>query len=157
MAPLIAKLVSMGLPILADAVLRKGKEVVEEKLGVSIPDSPTPEQVDVLKNKEQEHKQWLEEVSLANEDRADARSLQKVALQQDDLFAKRYIYYLATWWSVTAVLYITGITFFHVPVENIRVVDTVLGFLLGTVVATIMTYFYGSALRQPSRSSDARV
>lgn len=76
-------------------------------------------------------------------DKSDARDMQKVALQQDDLFSKRYIYYLATFWSIIAALYIFSITFFDIL--NARVADTILGFLMGTIISSIMGFFFGSS------------
>ena len=52
---------------------------------------------------------------------------------------------LALCWSVFSMAYLIGITFGDVPKENIRVVDTVLGFVLGTIVATIIAYYFGSS------------
>ena len=74
-----------------------------------------------------------------------ARDMQKVALQQDDIFSKRYVYYLATFWSIVAIGYIFLITFLTIPEANVRFADTTLGFLLGTIVATIINYFFGSS------------
>lgn len=84
-------------------------------------------------------------LKLANEDIKDARDMQKVALQQDDTFSKRYIYYLASAWSIFAMVYIPCITFCSVPDNSIRFADTILGFLLGTVIASILTFFFGSS------------
>lgn len=156
MAPLIAALVSAGLPLLANAVKAKGQEFIEEKLGVKL-DMSTPEQVAVLKNKEIEHKEFLEAIyteryRIEVADRQDARAMQSRALQQEDTFSKRFIYWFSLLWSVAACAYIYAITFNYVPPENIRVVDTVLGFLLGTAIASILNFFYGSSFK--SRSKD---
>ena len=75
----------------------------------------------------------------------DARDMQKVALQQDDIFSKRYVYYLATFWSFVCVIYIFFITFGNIPESNVRFADTILGFLLGTIIATIINFFLGSS------------
>lgn len=77
------------------------------------------------------------------ENTKDARDLQKVALQQEDLFSKRFIYYLAIFWSVVGAAYIFLATF--TSVVNEKMADTVLGFLLGTIVATIINFFFGSS------------
>lgn len=74
-----------------------------------------------------------------------ARDMQKVALQQDDTFSKRYVYYLATFWSVFGVIYIFFITFGNIPANNVRFADTILGFILGTIIATIINFFFGSS------------
>ena len=87
----------------------------------------------------------FEKLKLEYENTNSARDMQKVALQQDDIFSKRYVYYLATFWSVVAVGYIFLITFLTIPEANVRFADTTLGFLLGTIVATIINYFFGSS------------
>lgn len=88
--------------------------------------------------------QALELEKLAYGDIANARQMQVVALQQDDLFSKRFVYYFASFWSVASVLYIGCITFGTIPPDNVRFADTCLGFVLGTLVATIIAYFFGS-------------
>jgi hypothetical protein len=74
-----------------------------------------------------------------------ARDMQNNALNQSDVFSKRFIYYFAAFWSVSAVVYIGFITFATIPKDNIRFADTIIGFLLGTVVATILNFFYGTS------------
>ena len=87
----------------------------------------------------------FEKLKLEYENTNSARDMQKVSLQQDDIFSKRYVYYLATFWSIVAVGYIFLITFISIPEANVRFADTTLGFLLGTIVATIINYFFGSS------------
>ena len=72
-----------------------------------------------------------------------ARKMQIAALNQEDKFSKRFIYYLAIFWSLIGASYIFFATF--VKVENPHVLDVVLGFLLGTIVATIINFFFGSS------------
>lgn len=52
---------------------------------------------------------------------------------------------LAAVWTTFAIVYILFITFHDIPENNIRFADTILGFLLGTVVATIINFFFGSS------------
>lgn len=158
-AALVAKLAENGLSLIGNAVLAKGKEVVEEKLGVKLDEQAfTPEQLVVLKNKELDHEEWLieaarKEAEMYLRDVQDARDMQKVALQQADVFSKRFVYYFAMAWSGFVAVYLGLVTFINIPQQNIRFVDTVLGFLLGTVVATIIAYFYGSS-RQSKAKDD---
>jgi hypothetical protein len=76
---------------------------------------------------------------------ADARAMQIAALHQDDVFSKRFVMYLAIFWSVFAVAYISFITFGNIPAANVRFADTILGFILGTVIATVLNFFFGSS------------
>lgn len=85
----------------------------------------------------------LAQIDLANI--TDARDMQKVALQQDDVFSKRFTMYLTTFWSVAAVAYIGFITFADIPMSNVRFADTILGFILGTVIATVLNFWFGSS------------
>lgn len=86
-------------------------------------------------------------------DRADARAMQVAALAQDDVFAKCFVYYFAAFWSLCAVTYIGCITFVEIPEANTRFADTILGFMLGTVVATILAYFFGSSLGSKDKTT----
>lgn len=52
---------------------------------------------------------------------------------------------LAAVWTTTLIAYIYLITFFPIPESNIRFADTVLGFLLGTIAATIINFYFGSS------------
>lgn len=79
------------------------------------------------------------------QDRANARALQAAALRQDDVFSKRFLYYFATAWSLFAMGYILAITMIPIDPTNLRFADTILGFLLGTIVPTIIYYFFGSS------------
>lgn len=87
----------------------------------------------------------FEKLKLEFDNTNSARDIQKVALQQDDTFSKRYVYYLATFWSVFGVIYIFFITFGNIPANNVRFADTILGFILGTIIATIINFFFGSS------------
>ncbi len=51
-------------------------------------------------------------------------------------------------WSVFSALYILLVTFVTLPTANSRVVDQVLGFIMGTIVATIINYWVGSSAGQ---------
>jgi hypothetical protein len=147
MAPLLAGIVSSliqnNLPKVAQAVVDKGLDYVQEKTGVTLKADMTPEEVGALREAAQKHEEF--KIEQANKNTADARAMQVAALQQDDKFSKRFVMYLATFWSLTAVVYIFLITFTNIPELNIRFADTILGFLLGTVVATILNFFLGSS------------
>jgi len=58
-ASLLGTLAQNGLGLLSSAIQAKGKEVVENTLGVKIPDSPTPEDVSKLRQLQFEHEENL--------------------------------------------------------------------------------------------------
>ena len=95
--------------------------------------------------KQKEKQAELDEVNAYLADVQNARNMQVEALKQEDVFSKRYVYYLASFWSIVAMIYIFMITFMTIPEANVRFADTVLGFLLGTIIATVIQYFLGSS------------
>jgi hypothetical protein len=84
-------------------------------------------------------------IELDKQDVANARDMQKAALSQDDIFSKRFVYYFSSFWSFIAAALLIGIMFIEIPANNVRLVDTTFGFLLGTVLASMFTYFFGSS------------
>lgn len=94
---------------------------------------------------------------LAYGDTANARHMQEVALTQDDLFSKRFVYYLAAGWSLFSAVYIIIISVVEIPQASVRFVDTILGFLLGTVVATIIQFFLGSSIGSKAKDTLAEM
>lgn len=94
---------------------------------------------------------------LAYGDIANARHMQETALQQDDIFSKRFVYYLAAWWSLFSCVYIIVISVITIPETSVRFVDTILGFLLGTVVATIIQFFLGSSIGSKTKDTLAEI
>jgi membrane protein required for beta-lactamase induction len=87
----------------------------------------------------------LRQFEMENEDRDSARHMQETALTQDDKFAKHFIYWFAWFWSVGSMAYFFAITFGQVPASGKDFGNIILGFLLGTAVATIISFFYGSS------------
>jgi hypothetical protein len=87
----------------------------------------------------------LKQFELENADRDSARRMQGIALQEEDKFAKHFIYWFAWFWSVGSMAYFFAITFGQVPASGKDFGNIILGFLLGTAVATILNFFYGSS------------
>ena len=87
----------------------------------------------------------LRQFELENADRDSARHMQETALNQEDKFAKHFIYWFAWFWSVGSMSYFFAITFGTVPASGKDFGNIILGFLLGTAVATIISFFYGSS------------
>ena len=171
MIPIIAGLVSMladkGLDLISSAIdggADKAKEYIEDKTGIKLDKNLTDEQVAELKKFEMTNKIELEKLALANkqednraseavqkiqaDEYGNARNMQIESLKQDDKFSKRFVYYFAMFWSAFAVIYLAGITFIEIPKENTRFADTIVGFLLGTVVATLIGFFYGNSIKK---------
>lgn len=66
-------------------------------------------------------------------------------MNDQDIFNRRFLAYFAVGLCVAAMAYVAAITFLPLPEPNARFADTVLGFILGTVMATPIAFFYGSS------------
>jgi hypothetical protein len=78
-ASLLGTLAQNGLGLLSSAIQAKGKEVVENTLGVKIPDNPTPEDVSKLRELQYAHEERLLELGIEKA---------KMELAELDLLAK---------------------------------------------------------------------
>ena len=87
----------------------------------------------------------LKQFELEVKDRDGARAMQIVALQQDDWFAKNFLYIFTSVWSIFAMAYFTFVTFGTVPEGGVRMADTILGVLIGTVLTGFFNFFFGSS------------
>lgn len=166
MLPIVTTLISNGLSLLANAFLAKGKDYIQEKTGVNL-DNAALSNSDLLKLKQFELENEKELMQLKHEDnkldaeiekayladRQSARSMQMEALKQGDVFSKRFIYYYAIAWTVFAFGYMSAVSFFDIPDKSVRLVDTILGFLLGTALGGILAFFFGSSSGSKDKDS----
>ena len=76
---LLGTLAESGLTLLSSAIQAKGKEVVENTLGVKIPDNPTPADVEKLRELQYEHEERLIELGIEKA---------KLELAEMDMLAK---------------------------------------------------------------------
>ncbi len=52
---------------------------------------------------------------------------------------------LAIVWSVSSLVIIMAAIFYPIPEQNLGNVNTIIGFVLGTIVSTIVNYYFGSS------------
>jgi hypothetical protein len=75
-ASLLGTLAQNGLGLLSSAIQAKGKEVVEQTLGVKISDNPSPQEVEKLRQAQFDHEERLLELGI-----------EKARLEQEELKA----------------------------------------------------------------------
>jgi hypothetical protein len=95
----------------------------------------TPEQV----------KQLDKAIAMDYADRANARAMQVAALSQDDLFSKRFIYYLAIGVFFFSASVVIMLFFVDIPEKNKDVINFILGIIVGTGLTGVFQYFFGSS------------
>ncbi len=154
---LIDKLLGEGLNLLANAVGKKGKQFVEKELGVNLDSDLSDEDLLKLKQYEMEHEEEL--VRLLVEDNAvsaeidkailadvqSARDMQEKAIASGNPFAFMFVNVYASYWTLFGSVFITFIVFGDIPEENLRFADLVLGFLFGSALSPILSFYFGSS------------
>ena len=95
---------------------------------------------------------YLKEMEMIYKDKESARDMQKVALQQDDRFAKRFIYYFAFAIFGLSASIIIMLFFVTIPEDNQRIIDMAIGILIGTGLVGVIQFFFGSSEGSKSKS-----
>jgi len=89
---LLGTLAENGLGLLSSAIQAKGKEVVENTLGIKIPDNPTPADVEKLRELQYQHEERLIELGIekAKLEMAELELLAKAAQADADNITDRW-------------------------------------------------------------------
>jgi hypothetical protein len=158
MLPMIASIVSgliaNNMHKVADAVIDKGVDYVQDKMGIQLKPEGEATKEDYAKWSAEaaKHEEFMAEIDLKNME--GARNMQLKAMDSDDPLVRRFVYFFIAGWSVLSATYIGFITFGEIPESNIRFADTILGFVLGTMVASMFQFLLGSSLG--SRAKDKK-
>lgn len=159
--PVLSTLASKGLNVLVGAITAKGKEFVEEKIGMKIPDDAsqlTPELIVELKKAEMLHEEVLvnaaikeKEISLADktadiDNTKNARDMNKAIQEsQHASYVSKVAPYYLDFLIVTATLLIAGLLFFvGVPTANEKLAYMALGSLI-TMCGTVLNFHRGTS------------
>jgi len=91
-ASLLGTLAENGLGLLSSAIQAKGKQVVEEKLGVKISDNPSPEEVAKLRQLQYDHEERLLELGIekAKMEMEEMKVLANAAANEDNNVSDRW-------------------------------------------------------------------
>jgi hypothetical protein len=91
-ASLLGTLAQNGLGLLSSAIQAKGKEVVENTLGIKIPDNPTPEDVAKLRQAQFDHEERLIELGImkAKAELEEIRVFAQAAQNEDNNVSDRW-------------------------------------------------------------------
>ncbi len=146
LVPLLSTLAANGMGLLSSAIQAKGKEFIEEKIGVKIPDNPTPADIVALKKAEMQHEEVLQgfavEMALAELEAEKAASVQvtdrwKADMMSDSWLSKNVrplvLVFLIALFTIFAIVSAFGVGIAEAYVE-----------LLGQMLLLVMSaYFIG--------------
>lgn len=116
----------------------------ETQIDIKAPDiwcSLTPAQIDELQKFETNHRTYLLSI-IENKYETDSMMLKKVNEQDKDSSFRRK---LAVGMLIYSCIFLCMIVWVPIPEPQNRYVDYILGFLTGTVVTTVINYFYGNS------------
>ena len=151
-ASLLGTLAENGLGLLSSAIQAKGKQVVEDKLGVKISDNPGPEEVAKLRQLQYDHEERLLELGIekAKLEQEELKALLAAQANQEDNVSKRWQADMASdsWLSknirpgtllyiLTAYLIFAGLSAAGIQVQEAYVS------LLGQWGMLVMTAYFG--------------
>jgi hypothetical protein len=153
-ASIVSNLISNGMHKVADAVIEKGVDAVQEKLGIELkPEGDaTPEYNEKLKAEAMKHEEFMAE--LDEKSRQRATEMQMKAIDSDDPLVRRFIYYFIAFWSIFSVIFIPSLIWASIPESGQRYADTILGYVMGTIVTSMFAFLLGSS--QGSRMKDKK-
>ena len=142
---IVSGLIANNMPKVADAVIEKGVDYVQEKMGITLKPEHEATPADYAKwNAEAaKHEEFMAE--LDEKSRQRATDMQLKAMESDDPFVRRFLYYYAWFWGMFAASYFYAVSFAHVENRNRDFVNIILGFLIGTTIPAIIAFFYGQA------------
>lgn len=149
---IISALLANNLPKVAQGILDKGLEAVEEKLGVKLTPDMTPEQIQAVKDAATKHEEFMVEQDNKNTDSARAMNTGIQTSEFASTLSKNAAYFI-DFAVVFAAVVISWFAFFKgVPPENKELVYMSLG-SLWTLVGTIVNFHRGSS-RQSQNKDD---
>ena len=171
MIPLVQTLLGNGLGLIANAVMAKGKQWVEEKTGVKLePDMP-PEQIAQLKVAEMQHEEELmklkleenkldlEELGMRLKDTGSARDreVQIATSKEAPLLNKLITPILALAILLITLALFSVVMFQESPVDSSR--KDILIYILGVLSAIstqIVSYYFGSSQGSKDKSDQLK-
>lgn len=147
-------LIANNMPKVADAVIEKGVDYVQEKMGITLKPEheATKEDYEKWNAEAAKHEEFMAE--LDEKSRQRATDMQMKAIESDDPLVRRFIYYFIGWWSVFSSIVIPCMIWLPIPESNQRFADVAQGAIFGTMVTGMFAFLLGSS--QGSRSKDKK-
>ena len=139
-AGIIANLINNGMHKVADQVIEKGVDAVQQKLGMELkPEGEaTPEYNAKLQEEANRHSEFMAALDEKSTQRATDMYMNDDSTKK---FAQNYAWFL----SICSFAYFAAVSFMPVDNHNRDFINIILGFLIGTAVNSLIRFFYGSS------------
>ena len=147
-------LIANNMPKVADAVIEKGVDDVQDKMGITLKPEheATKEDYEKWNAEAAKHEEFMAE--LDEKSRQRATEMQMKAMDSDDPFIRRFLYYFIGCWSAFSMIFIPCLIWASIPESGQRYADTILGYVMGTIVTSMFAFLLGSS--QGSRMKDKK-
>lgn len=148
LAPILTQLASEGLQKVADAVMDKGVDYVEDKLGVTL----TPDDsgklplatLEAVKNEANRHKEFMAEIELKDREGARSNHL-AIATSKDVITLEKYVVPLLALGTVSvAFILIAILMFVNVEDNQEQIIIFALGFVT-SAAGQVLSFYFGSS------------
>ena len=151
---IVSGLIANNMPKVADAVIEKGVDYVQDKMGITLKPEHEATPADYAKwNAEAaKHEEFMAE--LDEKSRQRATDMQMKAMESDDPLVRRFIYFFIGWWSVFSAVIIPCMIWLPIPENNQRFADVAQGAIFGTMITGMFAFLLGSS--QGSRNKDKK-
>lgn len=139
-AGIVANLINNGMHKVADQVIEKGVDAVQQKLGIELkPEGEaTPEYNAKLQEEANRHSEFMAELDEKSTQRATEMYMQDDSTKR---FTQQYAWFL----SIVTFAYFFIVSFVNIENKNRDFVNIILGFLIGTALNSLIRFFYGSS------------
>jgi hypothetical protein len=151
---IVSGLIANNMPKVADAVIEKGVDYVQDKMGITLKPEHEATSADYAKWSAEaaKHEEFMAE--LDEKSRQRATDMQMKAMESDDPFVRRFIYYFIGWWSLFSTIIVPCMIWLPIPDTNQRFADVAQGAIFGTVLTGMFAFLLGSS--QGSRAKDQK-
>ena len=151
---IVSGLIANNMPKVADAVIEKGVDYVQDKMGITLKPEheATKEDYEKWNAEAAKHEEFMAELDEKSRQRATDMFLKTV--ESDDPFVRRFIYYFIGWWSLFSTVVIPCMIWLPIPENNQRFADVAQGAIFGTMITGMFAFLLGSS--QGSRNKDKK-
>jgi hypothetical protein len=139
-AGIVANLIENGMHKVADQVVEKGVDAVQDKLGMELKPQgqATPEYNAKLQEEANRHSEFMAEL--------DEKSTQRATdMYMADPGTRAFTQHYAWFLTIVSFLYFFLVSFIPIDNHNRDFINIILGFLIGTAVNSLIRFFYGSS------------